>query len=129
MRTARIAAALAVLPVLGCARQLQVSFVNDSGQPISVEISSRGPATSGEFKAGRIARPPLQFSLTFGQCSYLYELPGMVVADGGTTTLQIETDYSIYASPARTALAVADLTNKQPSGFPLQPLASTCPAD
>jgi hypothetical protein len=130
---------LAGLLLAGCATQpppapmdVQLSFVNDSGRPVTIQVLGRTDRGLDTAQFQGVALPPrsLVVQVLSERCAYLYGLP---VEDLPTpqsakayTTLQVETDLSLYATRSESVIPVSDLATTQPRGFPLKPAAKAC---
>lgn len=134
----RLAIAFCML-LAGCAttkpqpQNVQLAFVNDSGQPVTVQVLGR---TDQGFRGTSLEGVPmpdnaLVLQIILDRCTYLYSLPVKNLpnaASGNTYTgLQVETDLSLYATRSATAVPLSVLTGSQPRDFPLKPIAHACP--
>jgi hypothetical protein len=135
----RLLAAMVVLLLVGCTTmrplpvQVQLSFVNDSGQPVTVQILGRTDEGVGASAGVAGSRKAIVLRVIADRCTYTYALPVDELPSPGSknafSTLQVETDFSLYATPAKSIVPVSDLINSQPPGFPLQPTAADCSPD
>jgi len=119
-----VAAVCAALLLAGCQtapRNVQLAFVNDSGRPLTIQMAGHDSAVP----AG--SSPAFAFRVLTEACAYLYSLP---TADIPRTrqTLQIEADFSIYATDSSKAVPLAQIARSQPRGFPLKPVSVDCGA-
>jgi hypothetical protein len=135
----RLTTAFGMLLLAGCTTtapqplNVQLAFVNDSGQPVTVEVLGRTDQgfRSTSLKGVPMPKRALVLQLISDRCTYLYGVPVEHLpnpASGNAyTTLQVETDLSLYATRSLTTVPVSDLIASQPVGFPLTPIAHACP--
>ncbi len=135
----RLAIAFGLSLLAGCATtapqplNVQLAFVNDSGQPLTVQVLGRTDRGFRDTSLKGVPMPDraLVIQIISDRCTYLYGVPVRDLpnpASGNTyTALQVETDFSLYATRSATAVPVSDLVATQPAGFPLKPIAHACP--
>lgn len=125
------------LLLAGCATppapmDVQLSFVNDSGRPVTVQVLGRTDRglDAAQFQGVALPARSLVVQVLSERCAYLYGVPveDLPTPDAAKsyTTLQVETDLSLYASRSDGVVPVSALTGAQPRGFPLKPAAKAC---
>lgn len=134
----RLAVLAGALLMAGCATappqamDVQLSFVNDSGRPATVQVLGRTDRGFHDASMKDIPLPKraLVLQILSARCAYLYGVPVEDLPSPSSapayTTLQVETDLSLYATRSIVAVPVSDLVASQPRGFPLKPVAQAC---
>lgn len=110
--------------------QVQLSFVNDSGHPVTLQVLGRTDQGFSHPAAKATPEPALMVRVISDQCAYTYGVPirDLPSKDSptGYTTLQVEADFALYASRSLSARPLNELVPLQPKDFPLQPLVTDC---
>ena len=134
----RLLVVIGALAMAGCAStppapmDVQLSFVNDTGRPATVQVLGRTDKGFHDASMKDIPMPKraLVLQILSDRCAYLYGVPVEDLPSPSAapmyTTLQVETDLSLYATSSLAAVPVSTLAARQPPGFPIKPVAHAC---